>query len=374
MRPTSNLIRPGLVLCLLLAGACSKDKSDKNDAPLLAAAASSSSAPQSEEELSAVLASIDGVPITVREFQDRINKQSPYIRARYTSPEQKKEFLDNLVRFEVLALEAKAQGFDKNSDVVRTMKQVMIQKLMKERFDTGISPEDVSEEEMQAYYKESEAEFHKPEEVRVSAIIIDKKAVAEATAKLALGEKGASNKGFRELVALHSTDKDSKVRGGDLRYFTATNTDIPKSVIDAAFGLKKTGNVVGPVDGGNGNFYILKQTGHRKAIDKSFDEVKRQIQNRLYRDKRTQAQKDFVTELKAKAKIQTFDDALSKVQIDMSAGAGDGHGHDAIPGNPHQHGAGGADHAHGAGKSAGQGKAPGHSHAPAGVKTPEATP
>lgn len=374
MRPTKNLIFPGLACCLLLTGACNKDKSAKNETPALAAAASATSAPQSEEELNAVLASIDGVPITVREFQDRINKQSPYIRARYNSTEQKKEFLDNLVRFEVLALEAKAQGFDKNPDVVRTMKQVMIQKLMKERFDTGITPEDISEEEMQAYYKESAAEFHKPEEVRVSAIIINKKELAESTAKLALGEKGASNKGFRELVALHSTDKDSKVRGGDLRYFTSDNTDIPKPVVDAAFGLKKTGSVVGPIDGGNGNFYILKQTGHRKAIDKSFDEVKRQIQNRLYRDKRTQAQKDFVTELKAKAKIETFDDALSKVQIDMSAGPSDGHGHDEMPGNPH----GAAGHSHGPGKRAGHehgaGETPGHSHAPKGAKTPEATP
>src|SRR5262249_23613934 len=64
-----------------------------------------SHASQKPEDLAEVLAKIDDVTITVGEFQDRINKQSPYVRQRYTSVERKKEFLDNLVRFEVLAKE-----------------------------------------------------------------------------------------------------------------------------------------------------------------------------------------------------------------------------------------------------------------------------
>ena len=92
--------------------------------------------PQSAEELKAPLAKIDDVTITLGEFQERINRQSPYIRARYTSLEQKKEFLDSLVRFEVLAKEAYQRGFDKDPEVVRTMKQVMIQKLMRDEFDS----------------------------------------------------------------------------------------------------------------------------------------------------------------------------------------------------------------------------------------------
>lgn len=349
----AGLASPGL------AG-CSKQDKDETSSP--AAGSSAGPSTQDEADLNAVLATIDGVDITVREFQDRINKQSPYIRARYTSNEQKKEFLDNLIRFEVLALEAKEQGFDKDADVVQTMKQVMIQKLMKERFEKGLRPEDVNEEEMRAYYAKSEAEFHKPEEVRVSAIIVNTKALAQSTAKAALGEKGVSNKGFRELVALHSTDNETKVRGGDLRYFTATNTQLPKPVVEAAFGLKKTGDVAGPIEARDGNFYIIKQTGHRKAIDKSFEEVKRQVQNRLYRDKRTQAQKDYVADLKKKAKIQTFDDQLGKVQIDTSgATADDGHGHGGLPANPQQPGPHGA-------------APPGPAAAPKGAKTPEATP
>ncbi|MEM9491102.1 MAG: peptidylprolyl isomerase, partial [Myxococcota bacterium] len=185
----------------------------------------------------------------------------------------------------------------------------------------------------------------------VSAIILDNKATADKVAKDALGEKGKSNKGFRELVGLHSTDETTKLRGGDLRYFASTSTDIPKPVVDAAFGLQKTGDVAGPVAAGD-KYFIIKQTGRRRALSKSFEDVKRQIQNRIYRDKRTSSQKEFIENLKKNAKIDIKESSLNKVRIDTStSGGGHGHGH------------GGGGHGHGSMAPGGQGKAHGgHSH------------
>lgn len=283
--------------------------------------------PQSPAELGEPLVEIDGTVITVGEFQDRINKQSPYIRARYTSLERKKEFLDNLIRFEVLAKEAKKRGLDQDPEVVRTMKQVMIQKLMKVEFDTRVKPEDVTEEEMKKFYEEHSAEYNKPEEVRVSAIIVKDKAKADKIAGEAKGPKGADNKGFRDLVTQHSEDDVTKQRGGDLRYFATTTTEIPAEVVKAAFELQRTGDVAGPIATKQG-YYIIKQTGRRKALAKSYEEVKRQIQNRIYRDKRTKAMEDFVNGLKGQAKITLHEDRLAKVRIDTS-GAGA-----ATPGGP----------------------------------------
>lgn len=318
--------------------ACQK-KSDKNSAAAddkskTTTTAKSNLPPQDAKELGEPLATIDGYTITVGEFQDRINKQSPYVRARYTSIEQKKDFLDNLIRFEVLAKEAKKRGMDQDPEVVRTMKQVMIQKLMKEEFETRVKPEDVSDAEMQAFYTEHQTEFNKPEEVRVSAIIVKDAKAAEKVAAEAKGPKGADNKGFRDLVNAHSQDEESKQRGGDLRYFAADSKDVPAEVVKASFELAKTGDVAGPIKTENG-FYIIKQTGRRKAIAKGFEEVKKQIQNRIYRDKRTKAMEDFVNNLKAQAKIQTFDDKLAKVRIDTSAPPPGAPGMPGGPDDPH---------------------------------------
>ena len=55
-----------------------------------------------------VVARIDGQPITLADLQRRMAQQAPFVQARYSSPERRKELLDNLVRFEILAREAQA--------------------------------------------------------------------------------------------------------------------------------------------------------------------------------------------------------------------------------------------------------------------------
>src|SRR5262249_29015476 len=148
------------VICALAA--C---KSAKEPAEVKAAAPAAGKLPpglpgQSDADLAEPVATIDGQTITVAEFQDRINKQSPYVRARYTSLEQKKEFLDTLIRFEVLAKEAQKRGYDQDPEVVRTMKQVMIQKLLKEEFETKLKPEDIPDDELKKFYDAHQSDYN----------------------------------------------------------------------------------------------------------------------------------------------------------------------------------------------------------------------
>ncbi len=326
-----------LSICLLVPlgmGGCQKKPSDAQGAPPKnTAAGGPSGPPQSAEELKTPLAQIDDVVITLGEFQERVNRQSPYIRARYTSLEQKKEFLDSLVRFEVLAKEAYRRGLDKDPEVIRTMKQVMIQKLMRDEFDAKVTADSITDAEMKTYYDANLDEYVKPEEVRVSAIILKNKAQAERVLIEAKGDAGKTNKGFRDLVMKYSTDEETKLRGGDLRYLEQKSTDVPPAVIKGAFALMNTGDVSPVVDAGNGTFYILKQTGRRKSMTKSFDDAKPQIRNKLFREKRLAAQKDFIDGLRAKAKIEIDEANLAKVRIDTSNTnyGGDAHGHELTP-------------------------------------------
>ncbi len=281
--------------------------------------------PQSNDELAAPLAKVGDVVITVKQLQESINRQSPYIRARYASREQKRVFLDNLVRFEVLAKEAIRRGLDRDPEVVQTMKSAMVTKLLKAELAPGIRPEDIPEPELKAYFDANRDRFDKPEEVRVSAIILKKKEEADDVARLARGEQGRSSNGFLGLVARYSTDEESKLRGGDLRYFARGSTDVPAPVVEAAFQLATTGDVAGPIEGG-GRFYIIKQTGRRQALRKSFDQVKREIQNELYKQKRESAQRQLVDRLRKQAKIEVFEDNLKKVRVDTSTRAGNASG------------------------------------------------
>ena len=321
------------ILCavLAIAGCQKREDSHGQGGGGPAQKGAPSAPPQNAEEMKAPLAKIDNVTITIGEFEERINRQSPYIRARYTSLEQKKEFLDSLVKFEILAKEAYKRGLDKDPEVVRTMKQVMIQKLMRDEFDSKVTADTVKDADMQAYYQANLADYVKPEEVRASGIILKNKAQADRVLLEAKGDAGKTNKGFRDLVTKYSSDEETKLRGGDLRYFDLATKDLPPPVVKAAFGLVNTGDVSPVVDAGNGQFYILKQTGRRKSMTKSFDEAKAQIRNKLFREQRMQAQKDFVEGLRAQAKIEINEPNLAKVRIDTSSATDDGHGHDLQP-------------------------------------------
>ncbi len=283
---------------------------------------------QSPEELNAPLATVDGVTITVGQFENRLDRMTPYIRARYTSLEQKREFLDGMIKFEVLAKEAQKRGFDKDPEVVLAMKQIMIQKLMKDQFDRTVTPDSISDADMKAYYDANLADYQKPEQVRVSAIIVKSKAQADRVAAEAAGDAGKTNKGFRDLVEKYTQDPDTKLRSGDLRwlYSGMPAPPAPPPVIAAALNLIKVGDVSGVVDAGNGTFYIMKATGRMRAMVKAFDDAKAQIRNKLYHDKRDEAQKQYMADLRAKAQVQTFDANLEKVKIDMSGASGDAHG------------------------------------------------
>lgn len=51
-----------------------------------------------------------GITVTADELKARLDEQSPFVRARYATLERKKEFLENLIRFELLAKEAEKNG------------------------------------------------------------------------------------------------------------------------------------------------------------------------------------------------------------------------------------------------------------------------
>ena len=77
-------------------------------------------------------------------------------------------------------------------------------------------------------------------------------------------------------------------------------------------------------------------TWWRKALVRTFDEVKQQIRNQLYRDKRQEAMESFVKNLRDKANVKIDEGKLAKVQIEGANGQfpGPGQFHPGAPGAP----------------------------------------
>jgi peptidyl-prolyl cis-trans isomerase C len=261
-----------------------------------------------------VVARIDGEVITVGDLQKRLDGLDPYSRARFSGPEQKKKFLENLVRFEVLAREAQNRGYDRDPEVQRALKSQMINLLLQKELDDKLKPEDISDAEVDRYYQEHRGEFRQPEQVRVSQIFSADLAKAEkaAAAARALRGKPEADKAFRDLVATLSEDEDSKSRGGDLTFFDRETAMYPKPVVEAAFALGEIGEVTAPVRGEKG-YHVLVLTQRRPGFTRALPEVSREIRRLLLRDRRTKKMDELVAQMRQRLKVEIYEDRLAKV-------------------------------------------------------------
>ena len=119
-----------------------------------------------------VVARIGPRMITLEEFESRLNEKSPFVRARYNSPNRKQEFLDSLIRFELLALEAENKGYDKDPDVVLAHKQAMVRRFVAEEVAQLVRMKDVTDADIKAYFDAHKDDYTRPAQVRASHILV----------------------------------------------------------------------------------------------------------------------------------------------------------------------------------------------------------
>src|SRR5262249_1015864 len=146
------------------------------------------------------------------------------------------------------------------------------------------------------------------------------------------------NKGFRDLVNKYSQDEDTKLRGGDLRYFDANTKDVAAPVVKAAFQLINTGDVSGVFDARNGTWHILTLTVRPTTITTPSHAAYRHAQpahrSKLGRHDGMTAQKYVVSNLPNNAKMEINSANLAKVRIATSQRVGDGRSAAPVPPPP----------------------------------------
>lgn len=296
------------------------------------------------------IAVIGSTTLTIGEVESRLNKQNAFARARYQTPEKLTEFLETQVRFEVLAQEAYRRGVHLDAEVQDALKKIMVQKLTRDEFDGRVKLADITDDELKAYYDTHQDEYNKPEMVRASVIVVafgaDKaaaeKRAAEAQALAAAKDKLADRNFFKELVTKYATDQELVRTGGDLRYLSKEElaTRSGDAVMNALWTLPEVNDVSGVVEGKDG-YYVIKKTGTRKPIARTFDQVKNQIRNVIFRDKRNDAFNAYIEELKKDFSVVVHTDKVAQIHIDVTGLPPPGSAEDVDPHGDHGDGSDG---------------------------------
>ena len=268
------------------------------------------------------LAEVGNDVISADDFKKRLEETSPFLRARYNTPERKKEFLENLIKNELLAQEAARRGLDKSPAVQEVIKRAMVQELLRVQLDERLSGSDLGESDLQAYYTQHQDDYVKPERVRINHLLVaynNDRGASRAKAQKLLREiadreaRGEMN-AFQVVAMKESNDTQSAPMGGDLRYLSKVEMakEVGQPVADAAFQLVKPGDKAGPIEAERG-FEIVKLQNKTIALDKKLSEVKEMVRQRMARERRSKDYDDFITKLRKDGNVKIHDEEIAKL-------------------------------------------------------------
>lgn len=276
------------------------------------------------EEAAHTIAKVGDVEITVGDVAAELASKGSFIRTRYQSPERRREFLDQMIRFELLAQEAERRGYDELPEVQRTRKQMMIRQFLAQRFDEQ-GPESITDEDVEAYYEEHSGEFNTPAQVRASHIQCRDRNTANRVLR-ELRADPTNVRLYRRLAEQHNTDESTQDRFGDLRFFSRPDEDaegepsVPNEVAEAAFSVERIGGIHPSVVRSSAGWHVVKLTGRRAAMHRSLAESSTPIRNRLWRERREASIQELIDELREASDVEVNLDALDQVQLDLPEG------------------------------------------------------
>ncbi|HZR09817.1 MAG TPA: peptidylprolyl isomerase [Myxococcales bacterium] len=281
------------------------------------------------EKSGPVVAEVGTETITADEVKQRLNETSPFLRARYNTIERKKEFLENMVRNELLAQEAIRQGYDKSPAVREQMKRAMIQELIRHQLDSRLAGTDIAEDDLKKFYDAHLDDYVKPERARVFHILLPAKDAKERAAAhkkadallkdIDAREKRGEVNAFQTVAIKESKDALSAPMGGDLRFLS--KDELAKAynpeLANAAFELKSPGEKGAPFDTPAG-VELVKLQVKTVAMNRSFDESKESIRQRMARERRSRDYDEWVKKLRESTKVSINEQELEKVQVEAA--------------------------------------------------------
>ena len=233
--------------------------------------------------------------------------------------------LDDAVRFELLAAEAKRLGLDKDADLQRRIKELLVDRLLREKASL-LQPEPAfAEAELRAYYESHTNDFRRPTVVRGSVLTIYLREGQEEAARQKAADAlraWKSGEAVATVLRKYSDDPSERVAGdaGSAFIEGQSSRRYPQVVADAMFGLQLRGQVAAPVETPRA-IYLIGLAERINGAPEPFEKVKRDIQRLLGQQVREKAYAAYCESLKKQFPVSVNDEELKKIVQQLNADA-----------------------------------------------------
>ena len=259
--------------------------------------------------------------ITVGEVEDRMAQVPAFQLKTFgnNDAEIRKAFVEQVIIPEALWSQgAKARHIDTRVptrfDLDRARAQATLRAL-KARLGPA---QNVSMEDVQAYYDKNKARYDAPERYQIWRISCATR--EEAQSVIAQAKKDPTVPTWNKLARDHSLDKATYLRGGNVGFVTLegqsneTGLKIEPAVAKAASSVKDGEIVADPVPEGSG-FAVVWRRGTVGASHRSVADVKEQIQWSILRQREEDEKKKLLADLRAKNLKEVNPEILTGIDV-----------------------------------------------------------
>jgi peptidyl-prolyl cis-trans isomerase C len=245
------------------------------------------------------LVRINEVSISIEEFRQLMEKQPLEGKMRLLDEKGMRDFLENyIIAREVLYQEAKKRGLEKDREIQAKVEEFRRALLIEALFEEVLKgKEEVTEEEIKTYYRENQALFTEPQEIKIRHIVVNSEPVLkEVLARLSNGES------FEKLASIYNIDR-TREDGGNLGYIQRGQLAPSFAQFEeAAFSLRKRGEVSEVVRSPYG-YHIIRLEDMRGTALQPLDKVKEKIRFFLQPKKKQEARLNYIREAKSRSTI-----------------------------------------------------------------------
>ncbi|MGK4001973.1 peptidylprolyl isomerase [Sorangium sp. So ce1036] len=278
------------------------------------------------EQSARVLAKVGDRIITLADFARTLERMDQFDRLRYQTKERRRELLSEIIDAELLALEARRRGLDKDPAVEDAIRQILREAMVAQARAGLPAPADIPVSQVRAYYEANADKFTEPERRRVAAIVVGDRSLGERVLKEA--QAVGSGAAWGELFFKHSltAPKDRSAGApldlagelgivgppGDAR---GAHPHVPEPVRAAAFLIGSVGAVSDELVEADGRFYIVRLSGLTAGHRRELAEAERSIRVALLQQKMQDQERALEEELRKKFPVELNDAALATVKL-----------------------------------------------------------
>ncbi len=247
------------------------------------------------------LCTVNGVPFTTDEYNEYISQYQGQI-----TPDVKSQIINQWVNNELLYQNAKKEGVENKPEVKRKIELLKKQVVATEYLnDVMKNRAQVTDADVQNFYNSHKDDYGVS--IKFSKIMT----YSPDNAQAALNEL-KYGKSFYQVAKKYSVDYNPQQSITLGPYKRGDLAQLPE-IEDAAFALKKPGDISGIIQTKYG-YFIIKLVSRRKlAKPITYDEAKNVIYNRLSLEKQTNVYMTLLDSLKKNAKISiNLNDNINK--------------------------------------------------------------